>query len=86
MHGASYDVREVLRAVLQRNASSVIALKLDVEGPCSVHTRTRTLTLALKSEHLRSPEAEPEPEQPYAYDRNPRPGIPPLTRRRVLDA
>ena len=32
VHGASYDVREVVRAVLQRNASSVIALKLDVEG------------------------------------------------------
>jgi len=37
VHGASYDVREVVRAVLQRNASSVIALKLDVEGLCSVH-------------------------------------------------
>ena len=37
VHGESYDVREVVRAVLQRNASSVIALKLDVEGPCSVH-------------------------------------------------
>jgi len=32
VRGASYDVREVVRAVLQRNASSVIALKLDVEG------------------------------------------------------
>ena len=49
MHGASYDVREVVRAVLQRNASSVIALKLDVEGLCSVHPSPKTLTLPLKS-------------------------------------
>ena len=32
VRGASYDVRDVLRAALQRNASSLIALKLDVEG------------------------------------------------------
>ena len=49
VHGASYDVREVVRAVLQRNASSVIALKLDVEGLCSVHPSPKTLTLPLKS-------------------------------------
>ena len=32
VRGASYDVRDVLRAALQRNASSLIGLKLDVEG------------------------------------------------------
>ena len=32
VRGASYDVRDVLRAALRRNASSLIGLKLDVEG------------------------------------------------------
>ena len=32
VRGASYDVRDVLRAALRHNASSLIALKLDVEG------------------------------------------------------
>ena len=32
VRGASYDVRDVLRSVLSRNSSSLIALKLDVEG------------------------------------------------------
>ena len=32
VRGDSYDLNEVLRATLRQNASSVIALKLDVEG------------------------------------------------------